>query len=209
MINPAIIMMNESHGLIVNGYTLDKLLGKGAFAKVFRAAKLRSEGASAGLKERYAIKIIETANVDSGLWSLMNYEADLMLGFDHRNVLQALEVQRFPRYIAIVMPCMGSSLEQLQKNIPTSRRTWTLREVVNGIKYLHCEKNLAHMDVKPANVLLDPSLEAIKLCDFGFTQDGQRGKSIQHLSCSMGAVLLAWLLTYGRSASFGCLLRPV
>eukprot|EP00730_Choanoeca_flexa_P004701 TRINITY_DN11776_c0_g1_i3.p2 TRINITY_DN11776_c0_g1~~TRINITY_DN11776_c0_g1_i3.p2 ORF type:complete len:173 (-),score=11.25 TRINITY_DN11776_c0_g1_i3:145-663(-) len=170
--------------------------------------------------------------------------------------LECQQVQRFPRYIAIVMPCMGSSLEQLQKNIPTSRRTWTLREVVNGIKYLHCEKNLAHMDVKPANVLLDPSLEAIKVqtkigpeCSLTnhslapvalrlwfytrwtawqkytgmlevtrITVAALTCKScrfcvdlllLQHLSCSMGAVLLAWLLTYGRSASFGCLLRPV
>ena len=41
-------------------------------------------------------------------------------------------------------------------------------EAAQGLSYLH-QRNMVHLDVKPANVLLDSS-GTVKLCDFGLTQ---------------------------------------
>ena len=178
-------------------YTLGKLLGRGAFAQVYAATKLSSKGVKGTSQrqpsrsvlpnhvstERYAIKRIEMTQVDAGIWSLMHFEADLMLSFHHPNVLQALEVgmaansrsfeneqhgqvHRGLRFVDIVTLQFATTLEaaisRFEGKTPASVEL--LRQLTQGIRYLHCEHGLAHMDIKPANVLLDGSSSTVVVC---------------------------------------------
>ncbi len=44
-----------------------------------------------------------------------------------------------------------------------------MRQLSEAIKYLHNEKNIAHRDIKLANILLCSKHNCIKLADFGLS----------------------------------------
>ena len=39
-------------------------------------------------------------------------------------------------------------------------------QLLRGLAYIHCE-GVIHRDVKPANLLIDPTCHILKICDFG------------------------------------------
>ena len=43
-----------------------------------------------------------------------------------------------------------------------------IKEICEGIQYLH-DKNIVHLDLKPANILLDNKMSP-KICDFGLSR---------------------------------------
>lgn len=46
-----------------------------------------------------------------------------------------------------------------------------MKQILDGVAYLH-ERNIAHLDLKPQNLLLSEpnSCDDIKLCDFGISK---------------------------------------
>lgn len=72
----------------------------------------------------------------------------------------------------------GGSLKELIIERNNNNNPFTLHEiktlmisVMNAIEHLHIH-NVAHYDIKPANILLvDPNdLMSVKICDFGFSK---------------------------------------
>ncbi|OIR56274.1 MAG: CMGC protein kinase [Amphiamblys sp. WSBS2006] len=47
-----------------------------------------------------------------------------------------------------------------------------LYQVLSGVAHIHSKK-LAHGDIKPANILIDPTTMTVKICDFGFCCKGE------------------------------------
>jgi hypothetical protein len=78
---------------------------------------------------------------------------------------------------------------------------WEMRckiitHVAKGLCYLHeeCSKRIAHLDVKPQNILLDDNFNA-KLSDFGLCKLIDRDKSevITRMRCTSGYLAPEWL----------------
>lgn len=42
-------------------------------------------------------------------------------------------------------------------------------KIANGLKYLHHTKKLLHGDLKSYNIVLNPDLKTVKICDFGLS----------------------------------------
>lgn len=55
-----------------------------------------------------------------------------------------------------------------------------LRQILEGLSHLH-EHNIAHLDLKPQNLLLtvEDSCDDIKLCDFGVSRLLEPGKEVR------------------------------
>jgi hypothetical protein len=91
----------------------------------------------------------------------------------HKHIVKYLGMDQGKRdaYIAIHMEYMGGGsiktvLEITQRPAdPTTVRHW-LRQILNGLHYLH-SNSILHHDIKCDNVLLSQDHQCAKICDFG------------------------------------------
>eukprot|EP00180_Rhodochaete_pulchella_P000563 Plantae.Rhodophyta-Rhodochaete_pulchella.ctg1403.p1 GENE.Plantae.Rhodophyta-Rhodochaete_pulchella.ctg1403~~Plantae.Rhodophyta-Rhodochaete_pulchella.ctg1403.p1 ORF type:complete len:376 (+),score=81.92 Plantae.Rhodophyta-Rhodochaete_pulchella.ctg1403:412-1539(+) len=148
-------------------YELGKVIGEGAFAKVFMGIDKKT-------LEKHAVKIIEKNQTDPQEIEFINRELEIMRRVDHPNVVKTIDIFDTKSRLYIVMEYMnGGTLAEVFKR----KRVFELtqlreiaRDLVNGIAYLH-EQNIVHRDLKPRNILCmysDPPLH-LKLADFGLS----------------------------------------
>ncbi len=102
----------------------------------------------------------------------MRHEAELMLDFDHPNIIRGIEFVESNSTPALVMEYL--SAENL-KTILLRRRDFikehgreVLFQACDAFSYVH-ERGLAHMDVKPENILCGEE-GATKLLDFALAR---------------------------------------
>jgi serine/threonine protein kinase len=146
--------------LAVPGYTMERLLGKGAFGEVWQAED-RNTG------RRVAIKFYaHRGGLD---WSLLSREVEKLrfLSTD-RYVVQLLQVgwEADPPFYIMEYMENGSLEEVLRKGpLPVGPALALFREVIVGLVHAH-NKGIFHCDLKPANILLDQDYKP-RLADFG------------------------------------------
>jgi serine/threonine protein kinase/formylglycine-generating enzyme required for sulfatase activity len=153
----------DGHGS-VGRYRLDRILGEGAFGRVFLAY-------DAELRRQVAIKVpanqrFQTpADAESYL-----AEARTVAALTHPHIVPVYDLGRtdtgsvfvVSRYIA------GTTLEGLIKEArPTQRKSAQLvATIATALDYAH-RKQLIHRDIKPANILIDDGSGTPFLADFG------------------------------------------
>src|SRR5688572_23537822 len=84
-------------------YTLEALLGQGAFGKVYRARLVGSDG----FERSVAIKVLHPDRVDDGELARLRDEARLLGLLHHRAIVQAHELFRSDEGWAVVMELVG------------------------------------------------------------------------------------------------------
>ena len=151
-------------------YSLERLIGRGAFAKVYMATCPRA----ANTVERVALKVMDLEQVTAEITEISK-EVQMMRMCCHANVLccHASFVSKSELYL--VMPLMekGSCLHimhaakqrGLGEGMSEQWLGYVLLEVLHGLEYLH-ENGHIHRDIKAGNVLLDPAGN-VALADFG------------------------------------------
>ncbi|KAG2493118.1 hypothetical protein HYH03_008547 [Edaphochlamys debaryana] len=167
---------------------LEKLIGKGAFGRVYR-------GLYRG--ERVAVKVLDTGLAPSGagshggrcdgeewaaLRSLLMQEVEVLGRVSHPNVVRLLAACVEPPRLALVMELCETSLERLIYDAGSGPRDADglipLPTVLHiGIQLFqalaHLHPLVAHRDLKPPNVLLNHvgTFEpVVKLADFGLAR---------------------------------------
>jgi serine/threonine protein kinase len=99
-------------------------------------------------------------------------EAKLAQSMLHPNIVRTLDLFKYHRTIWVVLELMDfSAYELLQhhRQLPEAVIAHTLREVCQGLAYLH-SKGVMHRDIKSENVLL--SLDGnVKLTDFSYAAE--------------------------------------
>jgi serine/threonine protein kinase len=144
----------------------DKLLGEGAFAKVFFGIKKETQ-------ESVAIKVINKKKLSghTALLTALNREMDTLRKIKGDNVVQLRAIQEIDTNIFMVMdycsgPDIATKLERAG-TISQEQAVKYLKEFMRGYKILHQFK-IVHRDIKPANLLLHN--DVLKICDFGFSK---------------------------------------
>ncbi|CAI2371367.1 unnamed protein product [Moneuplotes crassus] len=155
---------------------LTSFLGKGGFSKVFKAENADSE---------FVLKIIRKDKEFSRLRekNLMFHECAILRNIPkHPNIVDFLGanlegVQDYQgvrlniSYLALEF-CKNGSLEDFMRNNLSRLSMEACRfyfiQVASAVQHLHL-LNIAHLDIKPDNVLLDSNYNA-KLTDFGIAQ---------------------------------------
>lgn len=144
----------------VEGYTIERCLGAGAFGTVWLATQ-RSTG------KLVAIKFYEHRG---GLdWAFLNREVEKLAAlYTDRDIVQLIDVgwDASPPYYVMEYLERGS-LEQLlhQGPMPVAEAVRVVREVAQALVHAH-GRGILHCDLKPANVLLDNDWK-VRLADFG------------------------------------------
>ena len=170
--------------MIIDDLTLIKQLGKGSFGEVFLTSK-------AGTKELFATKKINISKVAEERYiKYLNNELFILKNVNHPNIVKLYDIkQTLNNYYLVFDLCNGGGLsnclERYQKKhdgkpFPENIVQLLMKQIVEGIKYLH-NKKILHRDIKLDNILVkfdtdedkdndNYSKATIKIIDFGFAR---------------------------------------
>jgi serine/threonine protein kinase len=154
-------------------YTLLEPIGRGGAGLVFRA---RQES----LERDVAIKLLNVRLVDEAIRARFNFEARSAAALNHPNIVQILEIgeQQGVGYIAMQLVRGPSLADAIAEGLPSTQRAvdWMLK-LCDAVGYAHGLK-LLHLDLKPANVLLDERGEPL-VADFGLARRMNEAGEVQ------------------------------
>lgn len=141
-------------------------LGVGAFSQVLSVKNRRTD-------EPYALKVIEKQPMEvRNMMPQLQREVDILKAVDHSNVVELHHVVDTPSHLfAFFELCWGSLEDLVHRRVGAMEEedavAW-LKQVADGLQYLHEEMGVIHRDVKPANLLVDGEQGRLRLCDFGW-----------------------------------------
>jgi serine/threonine protein kinase len=152
-------------------YYDDGEIGKGGFARVFRA-KRKSDNKEIALKIPISM---ERAIGKSFIKEMENWTK-----LKHENIVTVYDYNVIP-IPYIEMELCDSSLEVLQKPITVEKSAMIVFDIAEGLKYAH-DKGIVHRDIKPQNILLLNG--APKITDWGLSKVTAESKTTTTLAYS-------------------------
>ncbi|KAJ2919547.1 hypothetical protein MD484_g950, partial [Candolleomyces efflorescens] len=161
--------LSSSKIRVVGNYTLGKVIGEGAYGKV-------RLGTHRLTSTRVAIKQIPKA-MSASLTREIHHHRQL----HHPHVTQMYEVIATESAIWIVTElCSGGELFDYlveKERLPEDEAKIIFGQLCLAVAYLH-DNGIVHRDLKLENVLLDERCR-VKLGDFGFTREYERGSYME------------------------------
>jgi serine/threonine protein kinase len=159
-------MDNVKAGQKVGSFVLDKNIGAGAFASVWRAHHEIS-------KQDVAIKVILKSSVASSTArTRLQREIALLKQMDHPFISELFQViDTDPNYYLVMEFVQnGNLLDYVNTNgrLSEDQARRYFAQLVSVLEYLHYERKVAHRDIKCENVLLD-RYNNVRLIDFGLS----------------------------------------
>ncbi|VAI41104.1 unnamed protein product [Triticum turgidum subsp. durum] len=179
---------------ITDDFSTDRKIGQGGFGEVYKG--LLPNGINVAVKRMH----VDAHTVHDRLF---RREIISLMTINHQNVVRFLGFCSNTRYMTIKKAGSGKiilvnvrerllcleyiSNGSLDKHITDELRglEWETRYkiitgICKGLCYLHEEKNISHMDFKPANILLDDHMVP-KITDFGLTRPNENSTTMgQH-----------------------------
>lgn len=151
--------------IIFNKYELGKLLGCGAFAKVYHARDIK-DGRSV------AIKIINKSRINNAiLMSNIKREISIMRRLKHPHIVQLDEVLATKTKIYFVLEFVkgGELFAKIAKagRFSEEQSRKIFQQLISAVRYCH-NRGVYHRDLKPENLLIDENGD-LKVSDFGLS----------------------------------------
>jgi formylglycine-generating enzyme required for sulfatase activity/tRNA A-37 threonylcarbamoyl transferase component Bud32 len=147
--------------LFIGRYQVIRLLGEGAFGKVFEAHDPQ-------LDRKVAIKVAKQLSQKSQIVRFLR-EARAAAQLRHPNIIPVYEYGRVGQEHIIVYEFVpGETLRALMarhKPLPLEETTRIIRQIAEGLDYAH-QQGIIHRDMKPENVLIDQQGRP-HIADFG------------------------------------------
>ncbi|KAM3376336.1 CBL-interacting serine/threonine-protein kinase 11 [Capsicum galapagoense] len=155
----------SSEATIFNKYELGKLLGCGAFGKVYHARDNR-DGRSV------AIKIINKSRINNAiLMSNIKREISIMRRLRHPHIVKLDEVLATKTKIYFVMEFVkgGELFAKIAKagKFSEDQSRKIFQQLISAVRYCHY-RGVYHRDLKPENLLIDENGD-LKVSDFGLS----------------------------------------
>uniref|UniRef100_A0A7S4B1Y9 Protein kinase domain-containing protein n=1 Tax=Chrysotila carterae TaxID=13221 RepID=A0A7S4B1Y9_CHRCT len=163
-------------------YQLEKVVGNGAFGIVWRA---RSEDG-----ETVAIKKVlldrRYHNRELQMMKVMDHECIVRL----RDFFEKAGRKKDETYLHLVMDFLPDTLRSVALSHHKRRKRFQVEHIraflwqtFRALEYIHARR-ICHRDIKPDNILCDPSTLQCRLCDFGCSKVLVKGQPNVSYICS-------------------------
>lgn len=156
----------------IDGYVVTEKLGSGSYSTVYKAYT------KVGARTTVAIKCVDKSRVKHSGSAVDNLitEIRLLKTLSHPHIVQMHNFTWDDRNIYIIMEyCCGGDLSKYihrYGRVPEKQVLYFLQQLASALRFLR-EKGVAHMDLKPHNLLLHKGSDGkymLKVADFGFAQ---------------------------------------
>ncbi|KAJ8725162.1 hypothetical protein PYW07_016120 [Mythimna separata] len=152
------------------GFVLEKMIGEGSYAKVYKATHFFDETRHMVL----ACKVIDTAVAPRDyLTKFLPRELDVLIRINHPHIVNVSTIfQRRAKYFVFLRYAEnGDLLDFITQNgaVPENQSRLWMRQILSAIYYIHT-MNIAHRDLKCENILITSNYN-VKLTDFGFSRN--------------------------------------
>ncbi|XP_047308648.1 CBL-interacting serine/threonine-protein kinase 14-like [Impatiens glandulifera] len=193
--SPSTATKKEEMGTTLFGkYKLDKILGYGAFAKVYHARDIKT-GQSVAIKVINKTKSLKTGFIPN---AVIKREISIMRRLNHPHIVRLFEVLATTTKIYFVMEYAqgGELFSKLTKgrfSEDLSRRYF--QQLITAVRFYH-SRGVYHRDLKPENLLLDENWN-LKVTDFGLSAVKEEIKSdgLLHTLCGTPAYVAPEILS--------------
>ncbi|KAL0434930.1 UNVERIFIED_CONTAM: CBL-interacting serine/threonine-protein kinase [Sesamum radiatum] len=175
-----------------NKYEIGKLLGCGAFAKVYHARNVATG-------QSVAVKVINKSRVNNNANLVANIkrEISIMSRLSHPHIVRLFEVLATKRKIYFILEFVKGG--ELFAKVAKGRFSEDLgrkyfQQLISAVSYCHL-RGVYHRDLKPENLLLDESGD-LKVSDFGLSAltDQVRADGLLHTLCGTPAYVAPEIL---------------
>jgi serine/threonine protein kinase len=152
-------------GTTLGAYEVKDLIGRGGMAAVYRAHH-------SATGRDVAIKVmLPDLGIDDNFRKRFDREARTLAGIQHVHILPVFDYGDQDSILYLVMPLLpgknlGDKLRAGRMDMTEVARLF--RQMASALDYAH-QRGFLHRDIKPGNVLLDDSGNAL-LADFGLTR---------------------------------------
>jgi glycogen synthase kinase 3 beta len=147
-------------------YKVERVCGNGSFGIVFQA-KVIQTGEVVAIKKVYQDRRYK------------NREYTLTKTLNHPNVIHLTHAfyttgeKKDEIYLNLVMNYVPDNLNRINRNYVQKKEQFPIFliklycfQIARALNYIH-SKHICHRDIKPQNILIDPSTNKVFLCDFG------------------------------------------
>lgn len=143
-------------------------LGSGTYATVYKAYR------TTGPRTVVAVKCVLKSSLTKTSTENLLTEIELLKVLKHDHIVELKDFQWDDSYIYLIMEyCSGGDLSHFirsKRKLPVHIVRRFLRQIVRALAFLR-EHNVAHMDLKPQNLLLTSKHNpSVKIADFGFAK---------------------------------------
>ncbi|KAI3450254.1 hypothetical protein Pfo_006919 [Paulownia fortunei] len=185
-------MALSSENALFNKYELGKLLGCGAFAKVYHARDVAS-GQSVAIKVIHKSRLNNHANCMASI----KREISIMSRLRHPHIVKLFEVlaTRTKIYIVLEFVKGGELFAKVAKGrFGEGRSRKYFQQLISAVSYCH-SRGIYHRDLKPENLLLDENGD-LKVSDFGLSAltDQVQADGLLHTLCGTPAYVAPEIL---------------
>lgn len=154
------------HALFNLGYSVKEVIGSNRADVVIRRCVVRSGNHSV------AVKCLSSRDQDQR--DAVRREYDLLREMAHESIVQAIALHQSKFDVWLCMEyCQGTVETYVNENGPIradAKEVQLLRELAEGVHYLHTRGGVAHRDLRPSNLLLRPREAGLKLKIGGFSR---------------------------------------
>lgn len=187
--------------LVIRGYQVQEVLGKGAFGTVYQVQKENSDKLYAmkelSLKELQKNQIAGASSAAGGAPAdkgeamkqsalELNKEVEILSQLDHPNIVRYYTSFQEGSCVYILMELVeGTSLldhinSWVEKGIQMSEESiWPIFiQLCLALCYMHMEKRVVHRDLTPANIMINEG-KRVKITDFGLARQTHNGTVLQ------------------------------
>jgi hypothetical protein len=159
-------LLNMTKEHLGKDYRIDKELGRGGMAVVYKGVEI-------ALERTVAIKVVPPDSANSGQAAeRFKREAKLAASLDHPNIIPVYRVgQAGPLHFMAMKFVEGRAVDgviEQQGALPLSVCVAILKYSALGLAFAH-DRKIIHRDIKPANILVDKD-GRVMVSDFGIAR---------------------------------------